>query len=73
MRRHAVLLYPDQGAEGKHGTSTYTIQSSKQDTVSATHYCQGFFLNCDNWPIVFHYWPMCAYSFVLMVLNGGSI
>lgn len=43
MRRHAVLLYPDQGAEGKHGTSTYTIQSSKQHTVSTIHYCQGFF------------------------------
>jgi len=28
MRRHAVLLYPEQGAEGTHGTLTYTIQQS---------------------------------------------
>jgi len=26
MRRHAVLLYPEQGVEGTDGTLTYTIQ-----------------------------------------------
>ena len=62
MRRHAVLLYPEQGAEGAHGTLTYTNHSVEltRHTVSAAHYCEdGFslFFNCDIRPIIFHYWP----------------